>query len=48
MKTESKKSQLERFKEAARELGTDDDEAQFNEKLRKLAKQKSKDREAEE
>lgn len=35
-----KKSQLERFKEAARELGTDDDEARFNEKLKKLAKQK--------
>lgn len=35
-----KKSQLERFKEAARELGTDDDEERFNEKLKKLAKQK--------
>ena len=34
------KSQLERFKEAARELEADDDEARFNEKLRKLAKQK--------
>lgn len=33
------KSQLERFKEAARELGTDDDEERFNEKLKKLAKQ---------
>ncbi|GGL60733.1 hypothetical protein [Wenxinia marina] len=32
--------QLKRFKEAARELETDDDEARFNERLRKLAKQK--------
>lgn len=38
-----KESQLKRFKEAARELGTDDDEARFNERLRKLAKQKPKD-----
>ena len=34
----TKKSQLDRFKEAARELEADDDEAKFNEKLRKLAK----------
>lgn len=33
------KSQLERFKEAAHELETDDDEERFNEKLKKLAKQ---------
>ena len=32
------KTQLDRFKEAARELGTDDDEANFNAKLKKLAK----------
>ena len=32
------KSQLDRFKEAARELGTDDDEERFNEKLKKMAK----------
>ena len=32
--------QLERFKEAARVLGTDDDEERFNEKLGKLVKQK--------
>ncbi|KMK68072.1 hypothetical protein [Puniceibacterium sp. IMCC21224] len=39
--TKSKdKSQLERFKEAARELETDDDEERFNERLKKLAKQK--------
>lgn len=37
------KSQLERFKEAARELETDDDEGRFNEKLKKLAKAGKKD-----
>lgn len=36
--TESKKSQLDKFKEAARELETDDDEERFNERLKKLAK----------
>jgi len=40
---EQKKSQLDRFKEAAHQLGTDDDEAKFNEKLGKLVKQKQKD-----
>ncbi|MFG6637051.1 hypothetical protein ACGYJ8_13910 [Sulfitobacter sp. 1A12126] len=39
----NKKSQLDRFKGAARQLETDDDEEQFNEKLRKLAKQKPDD-----
>lgn len=34
------KEQLERFKEAARQLETDDDEERFNEKLGKLVKQK--------
>lgn len=38
------KTQLERFKEAARELGMDNDEERFNEKLRKLAKQKPDDK----
>lgn len=37
---DAKKSQAERFKEAARDLGADDDEAAFNAKLRKLVKQK--------
>jgi len=37
-----KKPQSERFKEAARELEADDDEAAFNEKLRKLVKPKPK------
>lgn len=39
---EQEKPQLDRFKEAAREIGTDDDEAKFNEKLRKLVKDKPK------
>lgn len=37
---EKEKSQIERFKEAARELETDDDEERFNEHLKKLTKQK--------
>lgn len=36
----SDKSQLDRFKEAARELEADDAEEKFSEKRRKLAKQK--------
>ena len=40
------KSQLDGFKEAARELGTDDDEERCNERLRKLAKQKADDKKA--
>ena len=35
------KRQLDRFKEAARELETDDDEDRFNEKLGKVVKQKT-------
>lgn len=34
------KSQLEKFKEAARDLETDDDEARFDERLRKIVKHK--------
>ena len=34
------KSQLDKFKEAARELETDDDPARFDERLRKLVKHK--------
>lgn len=37
------KSQIECFKEAASEFGTDDEE-RFNEELRKLAKQKPDDK----
>lgn len=40
---EDKQSQHDKFKEAARQLETDDDEARFNERLKKLAKQKPKD-----
>ena len=36
-------AQLERFKETARALGCDGDEAAFREKLRVIARQKSKD-----
>ncbi|WP_199857771.1 hypothetical protein [Erythrobacter sp. EC-HK427] len=35
------KTQLEKFKEAARDLECDDDEARFKERLGKLAKVKS-------
>lgn len=38
-----RKSQLEKFKEAARELETDDDEERFNGRLKKLAKKKRED-----
>lgn len=38
--TDTTKEQLDRFKEAARQLEADDDETRFNEKLRKLAKPK--------
>lgn len=33
-------SQLDKFKEAARDLETDDDEARFDERLRKIVKHK--------
>lgn len=36
----SEKSQSDKFKEAARELGCDEDEARWDERLRKVAKQK--------
>ena len=41
------KSQADKFREAARELETDNDEKRFDEKLKKLAKQKPKDRDPE-
>ncbi len=40
MSGKNQQDQLDRFKEAARELGADDDEARFNEKLGKLVTQK--------
>ncbi len=39
------KTQLERFKEAARELGCDESEERFNENLKRIAKAKQKDQE---
>ena len=38
MTNEKEKSQADKFKEAARDLETDDDEKRFDEKLKKLAK----------
>ena len=38
--TEDSPAQLEKFKQAARELETDDDEARFDERVRKLVKHK--------
>ncbi|QIG96191.1 MULTISPECIES: hypothetical protein [unclassified Bradyrhizobium] len=35
-----KKSQIEKFKQAARDLESDDSEKRFNERLGKIAKQK--------
>ncbi len=37
------KSQLDQFKEAAREVEADEDEARWEKKLREVAKQKPKD-----
>ena len=44
MKTPPPLSQLDKFKEAARDLETDDDEARFDERMRKLVKQKPVDK----
>ena len=38
--SQSKDAQLDKFKEAARQLETDDDEASFDERVRKLVRQK--------
>lgn len=35
-----KKSQADKFKEAAREIGADEDEARWDERLRKVVKHK--------
>lgn len=40
MPNASDQSQLDKFKEAARDLETDDDEARFDERLRKIVKHK--------
>jgi hypothetical protein len=39
-------TQLDKFKEAARQLETDDDEERFEERLKKLVKKKPKDEDA--
>ncbi len=39
---EQDKSQIDRFREAARQLGCDEDEAAFDEKLTRIAKHKPK------
>lgn len=38
------KTQLDKFKEASRQLETDDDEERFEERLKKLVKQKPDDK----
>lgn len=38
-----KKSQLDKFKEAARQLETDDDDERFEERLKQIVKQKPSD-----
>lgn len=38
--TDAPKSQLDKFKQAARELETDDDEARFDERMKKLVRHK--------
>lgn len=43
MVSSSRKSQLDKFKEAARQLETDDDEERFEKKLKKLVKKKPDD-----
>jgi hypothetical protein len=40
MPTEESKSQLDKFKEAARELEADEDEARWEERLKTVAKAK--------
>ena len=42
-KKTKEKSQADKFREAAKELETDNDEKRFDENLRKLAKSESKD-----
>ena len=41
-----KKSQADKFKEAARDLECDEDEVAFEDRLRRLAKQKPKEKPA--
>ena len=41
MPSQSEQSQFDKFKEAARDLETDDDPERFKERLEKLVKQKT-------
>lgn len=43
-RTTSEPTQLDKFKKAARDLETDDDEARFDERVRKLVKPKPVER----
>lgn len=40
-KQDAPKSQADKFREAAKELETDDDEKRFDERLKKIAEKKS-------
>jgi hypothetical protein len=42
MTPDEKKAQIDRFKETARHLGCDEEEAAFDEKLKAIARQKPK------
>ncbi len=44
--TDEPKSQLDKFKDAARDLECDDDEARFDDRVKKLVKQKPGERKA--
>lgn len=44
---ETAKSQLDKFKEAARDLECDDDEARFDDRVKRLVKQKPGDQPSE-
>jgi hypothetical protein len=46
--TDADQSQLDKFKAAAKELETDDDEARFDERVKKLVKQKPAEKPAKE
>jgi hypothetical protein len=45
--TKPKQTQLDKFKQAARDLETDDDEKRFNEKLGKIARAPAKGKKTE-
>lgn len=41
---DAKKNELDKFKEAARQLETDDDDERFEERLKQIVKQKPDDK----